>query len=64
MTTVYVKLTGLASNWTKACQRAVSDLNSQFKRNGIKVEPKFVCRSRSPSTRLAANEMRAPASSR
>ena len=37
MTTVYVKLTGLASNWTKPCQHAVNDLNAQFKRNGIKV---------------------------
>ncbi len=37
MPTVYVKLTGLGSNWTKPCQHAVTDLNSQFKRNGIKV---------------------------
>ena len=37
MTTVYVKLSGLGSNWTKPCQQAATDLNSLFTRSGIKV---------------------------
>jgi hypothetical protein len=37
MTTVYVKLTGLAENWTKPCQHAATRLNSLFKQNNIKV---------------------------
>ena len=37
MATVYVDLGGLDSKWTKACQKAITDLNTLFGRNSIKV---------------------------
>jgi hypothetical protein len=37
MATVYVDLAGLDSKWTKACQKAITDLNILFGRNKIKV---------------------------
>jgi hypothetical protein len=37
MATVYVDLGGLDSKWTKACQKAITDLNTLFGRDGIKV---------------------------
>ena len=37
MAMVYVDLGGLDSKWTKACQKAITDLNTLFRRNGIKV---------------------------
>ncbi|MGZ5090777.1 MAG: hypothetical protein ACXWCY_08825 [Burkholderiales bacterium] len=37
MTTVYVKLTGLAEKWTKPCQHAATRLNALFKQNNIDV---------------------------
>ena len=37
MTAVNVKLSGVGSDWTKPCLQAVTDLNSLFKRNSIKV---------------------------
>jgi hypothetical protein len=37
MATVYVDLGGLDSKWTKACQKAITDLNTLFGRDSIKV---------------------------
>ena len=37
MTKVIVQLTGVGPKWAAPCQRAVSDLNVLFKRNGINV---------------------------
>lgn len=37
MATVYVNLSGLDTAWSRACQKAVGDLNSLFKSNGINV---------------------------
>jgi len=37
MTTVIVKLDGLAQNWVKPCQQAVADLTALLKQNNIKV---------------------------
>src|SRR5690348_5993774 len=37
MATVNVDLSGLDASWSKGCKRAVADLNSLFKKKGIKV---------------------------
>ncbi len=37
MTTVSVQLVGVAANWTKPCQHAITHLNDLFKRNHINV---------------------------
>ena len=37
MPTVYVDLRGLDTAWTKACRKAIADLNTEFKQNGVKV---------------------------
>jgi len=37
MTTVNVKLGGVGTDWTKACRKALTDLNPLFKRSGVNV---------------------------
>jgi hypothetical protein len=37
MATVNITLRGIGTDWTKACRKAVTDLNPLFKKSGVKV---------------------------